>query len=127
MFVQYINFGSLFYENMNSPFMLWKLYLNILCQIVFNVCDKSVLPVVLSGVTGDCRKYTACTSKNCPNMKLNKIKAIFFGEIVCFCETLAEFLSLSVNSQFIIDVFNTCKRGEDFFTKYLEIERRKHE
>ena len=92
MFVQYINFGSLFYESMNSPFMLWKLYLNILCQIVFNVCDKSVLPVVLSGVTGDCRKYNACTSKNCPSMKLNKIKVIFFREIVCFCETLAEFL-----------------------------------
>ena len=125
VFDRYTNFGILFYEIMNSPFMLWILYLDVLCWVVFNVCDKSVLPVILSGVTGDCRKYTACTSKNCPSIKINKIKAIFFREIVYFCKRLAEFSSLSVNSQFIIDVFNTYKRGEDFFTKYLEIERGK--
>ena len=56
-------------------------------------------------------------------MKINKIKAIFFREIVCFCKRLAEFSSLSVNPQFINDVFITYKRGEDFFTKYLEIEK----
>ena len=94
----------------------------------FNVRAKSILSVILSGVTGDCRKYTAYTSKTCPSMKINKIKAIFFREILCFCKRLAEFPGLSVNSQFIIDVFNTYKRrGEDFFTKYLEIESGKHE
>ena len=71
----------------------------------FNVRAKSILSVILSGVTGDCRKYTAYTSKTCPSMKINKIKAIFFREILCFCKRLAEFPSLSVNSQFIIDVF----------------------
>ena len=89
VFDRYTNFGFLFYESMNSPFMIWKLYLHILCRVAFNVCDKSVLPVILSGVTGDCRRYTACTSKNCSNMKINKIKAIFFREIVCFCKRLA--------------------------------------
>ena len=71
------------------------------------MCDKSVLPVIVSGVTGDCRRNTACTSKNCSNMKINKIKAIFFKEIVCFCRRLAEFSSLSVNSQFINDAVST--------------------
>ena len=56
-------------------------------------------------------------------MKINEIKAIFFREIVCFCRRLAEFSSLSVNSQFINDVVTIQKRGEDFFTKYLEIEK----
>ena len=78
VFDWYTNFGILFYESMNSPFMIWKLYLDILCQVVFNVSDKFVLPVILPGVTGDCRRYTTCTSKNYSNMKMNKIKAIFF-------------------------------------------------
>ena len=86
VFDRYTNFGILFYESMNSPFMIWKLYLDILCRVVFNVCDKSVLPVILSGVTDDCRRYTACTSKNYSNMKINKIKAIFFREIVFFAK-----------------------------------------
>ena len=123
VFDQYTNFGILFYENTNSPFMIWKLYLDILCRVVFDVCDKFVLPVILSRVIGDCRRYTACTSKNCSNMKISKIEAVFFGEIVCFCKRLAKFSSLSVNPQFIIDVFITYKRGGDFFTKFLEIEK----
>ena len=31
------NFGRIYYESKNSPFMLWKFYLDILCRIVFNV------------------------------------------------------------------------------------------
>ena len=121
VFDRYTNFGILFHESMNSPSMIWKLYLDILCRVVFNVCDNFPLPVILSVVTGDCRRYTACASKNCSCMKINKIKAIFFKEIVCFSKRLAEFLSLSVNPQFINDVFITYKRNEDFFAKYLEI------
>ena len=122
-FDRYTNFGIVFYESMNSPFIIWKLYLDILCRVVFNLRDKSVLHVILSGATGDCRRYTACASKNCSNMKLNKIKAIFFREILCFCKRLAAISSLSVNLQFINYVFITYKRDEDFFTEFIEIEK----
>ena len=31
------NFGCLFYEFINSPFLLCKFYLDILCRVVFNI------------------------------------------------------------------------------------------
>ena len=31
------NFGTLFYESINSPFLLWKFYLEIVSGILFNV------------------------------------------------------------------------------------------
>ena len=31
------NFGTLLYESINSPFLLWKFYLEIVCGILFNV------------------------------------------------------------------------------------------
>ena len=35
------NFGILFYEFINSPFMLWKFFLDILPRIVFNYCVEN--------------------------------------------------------------------------------------
>ena len=42
------NFGTLYYESINSSFLLWKFYLDILCRIVFNVSQKFVLPLILT-------------------------------------------------------------------------------
>ena len=36
-----LNFGTLYYEAISSPFILWKFYLDILGIIVLNNCDKS--------------------------------------------------------------------------------------
>ena len=59
VFGWYTNFWIFFNESMNSPFIIWKLYLDILCWVVFNLCNKFVLLVIISGVTGDCRRDTA--------------------------------------------------------------------
>ena len=57
-------------------------------------------------------------------MKINKINAIFFREIcLFFAKDQLNFQVLSVNPQFVDDVFITYKRGEEFFTKYLETEK----
>ena len=127
VFGQYANFGCSFFESINSPFLLWKFYLDVLCWIVFNICGKSVLPVILTSNTGNCRKYTLCNSANCFSLKTDKIKTIFFREFVNVCKKLVEFSSMSVNPYFIIDVFNIYKRGENFFNQYLEIERGRHQ
>ena len=79
------NFGTLFYESINSPFLLWKLHLDILCQIVFNVSQKFVLPLLLTGIEVNCRKYTYSTSSNSFNLKITKIKVLFFRELVNLC------------------------------------------
>ena len=60
------NFGTLFYEVISSPFMLWKFYLDVLARIVLKHCDKHLLPSLLSGFDGNkCRNATVCNSENC--------------------------------------------------------------
>ena len=44
------NFGMLIYESINSPFLLWKFCLDVLYRIVFNVLQKFVLPLFLTGI-----------------------------------------------------------------------------
>ena len=60
------NFGTLFYEVISYPFMLWKFYLDVLARIVLKHCDKYLLPSLLSGFDGNkCRNATVCNSENC--------------------------------------------------------------
>ena len=79
MFDENGSFGTLFYEVINSPFLLWKSYLDILARTVFNFCEKYILPVLLSDCNDDCRNYTVCMPKNCFSMKRIKVKEIVFS------------------------------------------------
>ena len=72
------NFGTLFYESINSPFLLWKFYLEIVCRILFNVSQKFILPLIFKGIEVDCRKYTHYDKYSCSNMKIIKIRDVFF-------------------------------------------------
>ena len=58
---------------------------------------------------------------NCFNLKTNKIKTVLSREAVSFLKKLSQFSLLSVNPYFIIDVFSTYRRGEDFTNQYLEM------
>ena len=89
MFDENGNFGTLFYEVINSPFLLWKSYLDILARIVFNFCEKYILPVLLSDWNDDCRNYTACMPKNCFSMKRIKVKEIVFSAALNLSKKLA--------------------------------------
>ena len=100
-----LNFGKIYYENISSPYLLWKFYLDVLCQIVFNVSDEFIFPLRMSGIDVNCRDFTACTTKNCSGLEKIKVKAIFFRELVDFCIKLSQFCCKNVNSHFIIDVF----------------------
>ena len=71
------NFRIMFYESINSPFLLWKIYLEIICCIVFNLSQTFVLLLILKGIEVDCRKYTHCEKYNCSNMKIIKVRALF--------------------------------------------------
>ena len=77
----------------------------------------------MSGIDLSCRDFTACTSTNCSSLKKSKVKAIFFRELVLFCKKLSEFCCDNVDSCFIIDVFKRSKKGEDYFSAYLDVER----
>ena len=39
------NFGASHYECINSTFILYKTYLELLCRIIYNNVDKKILPV----------------------------------------------------------------------------------
>ena len=71
------NFGVLFYEVINSPFMLWKFYLDVLARIVFNYSDKYVIPTILSGSNDDCRNHTICTQFTCFGLKKIRLRKLF--------------------------------------------------
>ena len=94
------NFGSLYYESISSPFLLWKSYLDILCRAIFNVSYKFVLPILVSGVDLNCRKFTAYTSRNCSGLKVKKVRAIFFKKQVEFCNKLSRTSCLNVDPYF---------------------------
>ena len=111
MFNENGNFGVLFYEVINSPFLLWKFYVDVLARIVFNYCDKYILPFLLSGLNDDCRNYTVCTPSTCFGMKKVKVKEIVFDAALKLSKKLSEQSCMSVNSYYITDVFNTYKRG----------------
>ena len=117
------NFGSLYYASISSPFLLWKMYLDTLCRIIFNVFEKFLLPVLLSSVRGSCRSFTACTSENCPSLKLKAIKAVFFKRLVEFSLYPVHSSCKNVNPSFICDMYNSYKRIRDFFSFFLEFDR----
>ena len=71
--------GTLFYDVISSPILLWKFYLDVLARIVLNHCDKFILLVLLSGFdTNGCRNSTVCNSENCFSFKKVKIREIVF-------------------------------------------------
>ena len=74
VFDESANFGTSFYEVMNSPFMLLKFYLDILARIIFNYSDKYILPALLSGFKDDSRKHTVCAPSTCFGLKKIKVK-----------------------------------------------------
>ena len=60
-------------------------------------------------------------------MKISNIKTILFKQAIKLSKQLAEFSCMSVDSYFILDVFNTYKRGEDLRNQFLSIEREENE
>ena len=82
---------------------------------MLNVYERFIFLVLLSISKNNCRSFTACTSENCPGLKSNIIKVIFYERLVGFCLYLIRSSCKNVNPNFIKDVFNNCKLGRDFF------------
>ena len=67
----------------------------------------------MTGIDANCRDFTVCTPKKCLNLKISKVRATFFGELVVFCKKLSEVSCDNFDPKFIIDVFKKYKKGED--------------
>ena len=110
-----LNFGVLYYESIESPFMVWKLYLDVFCRVVFNVSYKHIYNFTVLGSDSNCREFAVCTPKNCSGMKMNKIKVVFFRELVILRIVLAEISCLDVKVDFVNYTFNNYKNGNILF------------
>ena len=53
-----------------------------------------------------------------------RVMVIYYTELVFFYKKLPEVSCSNVNSVFVIDVFKGYKKGVDYFSSYLEIERK---
>ena len=110
-----LNFGVLYYESIESPFMVWRLYLDVFCRVVFNVSYKHIYNFTVLGSDSNCREFAVCTPKNCSGMKMNKIKVVFFRELVILRIVLAEISCLDVKVDFVNYTFNNYKKGNILF------------
>ena len=88
---------------------------------MFDISQKFVLPLIFKGIEVDCRKNTYCGRDNCYNMKITKVRTVFFKEVVFPRKKIVKCSCLHVNSYFIIDTYKTYKKGRDYFSDYLEI------
>ena len=56
----YGNFAVVYYKSVNSVFMLYKFYLELLCRVIFNNVFKKVLTIILKdfnqNMSSSCRK-----------------------------------------------------------------------
>ena len=93
-------------ESISSPFLIWKMYLDIFCTIAFNVSEKFLLSVFTSSVRGFCRNFTICTNET----------------VVEYCLYLSCASCELVNSDFI-DVYKDIPKERDFFHCFLEFGR----
>ena len=111
------------YESISSPFLIWKMYLDIFCTIAFNVSEKFLLSVFISSVRGFCRNFTICTNKICPGLKTKVIKVMFYKTVVEFCLYLSCASCELVNSDFTHNVYKTYQKERDLLNCFLEFGR----
>ena len=105
----------------SSPFLLFKMHLDTLYRIVFNISETFILLALLSSVRGGCRSFTACTSENFPGLKSRTIKAVFTKAPV-FVLYLVRSSCKNVNPSFVHNVYNSYKRGRHLFSCFLEFD-----
>ena len=111
------NLGSLYYESIDSPFLLWKFYLDVLSRVVFNQINKHVLLMLLSDNEIHCRKFTVFNEKNCSGVRKVRIKTIFYQELVSFYKTLCEVSCSNIDPFFVTYAFKNYKREVDFLDR----------
>ena len=116
------NFSLLYYESVNSPFLLWKFYLDVLSRLIFNVSCRNIIPILLSDLNTDRRRYTVCTVKNCCGLKTAKIKTTFCKHLVFFTKRICEISCQFFDPVSIDDTFQNYEWA-NFFSSYIDIKR----
>ena len=85
----YGNFEVLYYESINSAFILYRFYLEVLYRTIFNNVTKKILPESLSDYDANnlhyCRQRTICDKNVCPAVEKTKITSALIKETAYYC------------------------------------------
>lgn len=103
------NFGTLYYEVVTSPFVLFKLYLEIIGRLIFNFCDKNLFPALFNKI-----RFSKSRNK-----VVNKVKENIF----LFACKLIKKLVVAMSQIASCDVYKNYKFGIDYYGPYLSTDR----
>ena len=117
-------YGVLYYEVINSPFMIFKTYLDIFGNIILNQCGKYLLTALFANENfGECKRSTTCSVNNCFPMKKKTIRQGTLIYATKLIKLLAVQATQVVNSRFIREYFNTYTLWDHYRNPYLSIDR----
>ena len=107
------NFGAFFYEEVSSAFVLFKFYLDVIGRIIFNLCAKKLLPIIL-----DKRFY----HKKYELKK--KVEDYTYFAVVKLIKRLVVSTCQEADPQNFIRAYETYQRGVHLLNPYLSIDRK---
>ena len=116
------NYGVLHYEVINSPFMLFKSCLDILGRIIFNQCDKYLMPALLKGETFSCSRSTICRHSRYNSNKKKMIRKYVLTYAVKLIKHCVVQTCQSVNPRFIRECYENYNYWDHYHNPYLSID-----
>ena len=107
--------------------MLYKIYLEVLCRVIFNSLLKKVLPLILADFdkkrVSRCREHSFFSGNDCLGFRRKKIISIFIKEAADFSLHVLRITNESTNVAFIKQIFETYKKPKDYSAQSLDVER----
>ena len=110
------------YEKISSPFFLFKNYLDIIGRVIFNHCDKYLLPALLiKNRTTCCGKWKMFSADSVFSEK-KKLEEVVYLSAIKLIRRLVISLCQTTNSYSFIEWFNTYLPNIHYKNPYLSID-----
>ena len=110
----YGNFGVLYFEEVDRPFLLYKFYLEILCRVIFNNFLKNVMPIMLNDFDLNenfiCRRKRFCDRKACSGNERKQIISILVKKTAFFAFEIVNLNNIYPNIEAFKHIFYNYKK-----------------
>ena len=121
----YGNFGVIFYESVNSVFILHTFCLEVLCRVNFNNVSKKILTIILKdfelNTSSSCRKRSFCSNdSSCSGKERKEIISCIVKETFYLCLHVVNINGEIVDISFIRHIFDNYKKGVHFNSPNLD-------
>ena len=95
------NLAVYYIKYISSPFLVYNMYMELMCRIAYNIADKEILPPFISELRACCRSFTACDHRRCGNGRKNRLEYILFKGVTIFCLCIIEVTYDRVDPSFV--------------------------